>query len=90
MTDVQKVLKDLKEHGTSKVVIECWRTDEINGYYKLYLTNGSYSYVTPKNFERIKPFIIYKKKQEINSIKTFYESIKLAFENYYQDVGIGE
>jgi len=61
MTAVQQVLKDLRQNNTTTHVIECYETKNMNnGYYKLSLVNGNYSYVTTENFQKIKPYVFYK------------------------------
>lgn len=88
MTAVQKILKDLKNGNTTDQIVECFETKKINnGYYKLWLTNGRYSYVTYENFEKIEPYICYKKREIKSAINTFTDNILMGISEYLNSMG---
>lgn len=89
MTAVQKILKDLKDNNTTNQIVECFETKDMkNGYYKLSLTNGKYSYVTNENFLKIEPYICYKKKIVESPINKFAENILMGITEYLDSMGI--
>lgn len=86
MTEVQKILKDLKNNNTTNQTVECFEAKKINdGYYKLWLTNGKYSYVTNDNFLKIEPYICYKEKSIKSPMEKLFETISAAIEEYRND-----
>jgi len=86
MTEVQKILKDLNNNREPIDRIKCFQIKDMeNGYFKISLTNGKYSYVTDDNFLKIKPYIIFEKKEENNPIETFYKNLEICFFEFIKD-----
>jgi hypothetical protein len=83
MTDVQKILKDLRIFNKTNCTVECYQSKNMNnGYYKLWLTNGKYSYVTDENFLKIEPYIRYKEKIIESPVEKLIETLINSYTEY--------
>lgn len=86
MTIIQKILKDLNQNMEINYAIDCYKTKNMNnGYYKLWLINGKYSYVTDENFQKIKPYISYKEKLQ-NPTDKLIKNILSSFDLYKKEL----
>ena len=89
MTVVQDVLHNLKQGIKINNNIECFETKDMNnGYYKLCLVNGRYSYVTNENFQKIQPYISYKEREYKNPVEKLTKNILSCIEYYKADLDL--
>lgn len=83
MTIVQEILHKLNRNIEINQEIECFETRNMNnGYYKLWLVDGKYSYVTDENFQRLQPYITYKEKEYINPTQKLLNNLSLYISQF--------
>ena len=90
MTDVQTILKAIKNNEPINQRIHCFKVkkDEnlYDGSYRLWLVNGKYSTVTPEHYKMIEPYIVFHERIVKSPMEKLYETIKMALDTYQCDI----